>query len=333
MASSGRRGFTLIELLVVVAIIAVLIGLLLPAVQRVREAANRMSCQNNLKQLGVALHNHHVTYQTFPAGCSLPWNQWGHSPNFQLLPFLEQDNLFKIVDLSRGPYDPAAPDNQRAIAQKPKIFLCPSDVQQGSLTTGLGTSLGWTNYHGNAGTWVRLRGWDGVFGTSDDVSVGAPAGRARLAAVRIADVTDGTSNTAAFAEVCNGPGVAGTPPGQAHGLFRLRYTGADHPGRRAGRTPGSRLADGEPGAVHGRGLALPGLPVERGEHLAELVQPPAAAQQPVLAAQRRLVATRLARQQLPPRRRQRALVRRQRALRARGDRPRRLAGGRHPERE
>jgi prepilin-type N-terminal cleavage/methylation domain-containing protein/prepilin-type processing-associated H-X9-DG protein len=200
MVRPPRRGFTLIELLVVIAIIAILIGLLLPAVQKVREAANRMSCQNNLKQIGIGLHNYHGAQGAFPPGCSLRWDHWGQSPQTMILPYLEQGNTYLLFDITLGPYDTAS--NQRAIAQKPKIYLCPSDVQQGR-----DTPFGFTSYHANSGTWrITAGGWDGVFGTAIEYG-GIPA----QPAVRITEITDGTSNTALFAEVINGPYNATDP--------------------------------------------------------------------------------------------------------------------------
>lgn len=124
---SPRRGFTLIELLVVIAIIGVLIGLLLPAVQKVREAANRMKCANNLKQLGVALHNFHSTQGGFPKAGKLS-NQL--SWHVFILPFMEQDGLYRQFSFASGPYDGAGATgpnkNIIAINNKVNMFLCPT---------------------------------------------------------------------------------------------------------------------------------------------------------------------------------------------------------------
>src|SRR5262249_41445688 len=147
-----RAAFTLIELLVVIAIIAVLIGLLLPAVQKVREAANRMSCSNNLKQIGLALHNYESTNRVFP-GAYLRLSAADPDPNAQfagpfkglsllanLLPYVEQDNLYRRLDVSKSefstvniPPNGAHAGTNTAYATVVKTYLCPSDPTKPTL--------------------------------------------------------------------------------------------------------------------------------------------------------------------------------------------------------
>ncbi len=206
--SASRRGFTLIELLVVIAIIAILIGLLLPAIQKVREAANRATCQNNLKQIGVALHNYHNANNAFPCGSKDP-NIYGPSPLVYILPYIEQDILWQMDNLTQasGASDGGAtPDASDLVAQhRIKIYSCPSDPYPHPET-----EFGWTNYHSNYGTWVygAPSVWDGVFGP------GIPQGPAAqaLPPVALTDITDGSSNTGLFAEVAHPPADTATAP-------------------------------------------------------------------------------------------------------------------------
>jgi prepilin-type N-terminal cleavage/methylation domain-containing protein len=218
------RGFTLIELLVVIAIIGVLVGLLLPAVQKVREAANRISCVNNLKQMGLALHNYHDCQGSFPSGevsvlaspgWVLPANNCNAFPSelgpgwswFALmLPYLEQDNLYKSINFNRPLADPVNDAPRRTPV---KNFLCPSDTGPRLINvTTCGdppiptnkpqflTDAAVCSYVGCLGGGVdpsnpvyacyEFQPFNGVFH--------------RNSQIRIADITDGTSNTLGVGE-------------------------------------------------------------------------------------------------------------------------------------
>ena len=136
----GRSAFTLIELLVVLVIISLLVGILLPATQMVREAARRTGCSGNLKQIGIALQNYHASFDQFPMG-GFEWRGWNQPHRRQLawslyiLPFLEQQNTWELVDLDRGFDDPR---NANAAAKLIPNYICPSGIRGGSLSEGRG---------------------------------------------------------------------------------------------------------------------------------------------------------------------------------------------------
>jgi len=187
-----RSGFTLIELLVVIAIIAVLIALLLPAVQQAREAARRSQCKNNLKQIGLALHNYLDTYTKFPPGgtyASGTTAGGGWSAQARLLPFVDQANLQNLIDFSRN-YN-VAPNQNVVTAQRIALFMCPSDVNDRPFPDGATTYYP-TSYAANYGSWFL---WDPVSGRVGD---GVFAPNSKFAD---RDITDGTSNTIGFSEV------------------------------------------------------------------------------------------------------------------------------------
>jgi prepilin-type N-terminal cleavage/methylation domain-containing protein/prepilin-type processing-associated H-X9-DG protein len=188
--SARGRGFTLIELLVVIAIIAILIGLLLPAVQKVRAAAARTQCANNLKQMGLAMHGYHDTYKHFPAGfnnsSAAPGFNWGWAS--MILPWIEQTPLQNNLALTST----LAPNAFTTLAVP--IFMCPADGNPGPNNPWFPSDYGKSNYP-----------------ISEQISDGGSA-------YRILQITDGTSNTIMIGERDTVHNIGAVWPGRDNGL-------------------------------------------------------------------------------------------------------------------
>ena len=198
-------GFTLIELLVVIAIIAVLIALLLPAVQAAREAARRAQCINNLKQIGLALHNYHSTTNVFPQGGAVTssgigstsvWGAW--SAHSMLLPYLEQSQMYNALNFYWETRNNAYGEwiNSTVITSRLTAFQCPSSPVPPGSQTWYGAPFAGNNYFASTGSSLMWRGDQQFIPNGPFMVAGSPIG--------IRDIQDGTSNTVAFGEFRTG---------------------------------------------------------------------------------------------------------------------------------
>jgi prepilin-type N-terminal cleavage/methylation domain-containing protein/prepilin-type processing-associated H-X9-DG protein len=228
-----RAGFTLVELLVVIAIIGILIALLLPAVQAAREAARRAQCTNNLKQIGLALHNYHDTYNCFPMGWMIdrdhgtPFSGWGWG--VYLMPFLEQGALFDQMDPNRNClYDVAnnnlnPPIDRVILRTEIDGYRCPSDDTKSPNPDRDLNCAG--DYHVATSNYVCSKGFFSPSAWTSRNNNGVLYG---ISAVKFRDIKDGTSQTIAVGERCGahnaahwpGPGGLGSGPAVAAEVSR-----------------------------------------------------------------------------------------------------------------
>ncbi len=212
-----RRAFTLIELLVVIAIIAVLIALLLPAVQAAREAARRAQCTNNLKQIGLAMHNYNSQQNCFPpqvqnGGYKSAWgggiffDPWPLDWTASILSQMEQVPMYNSInfDFSAGV---SGPFNRTVLAQKVSSLMCPSEDMK---IPAASSTNGWKSYHANVGGPSVIMSWTGMFTTlqTDAYGQNGVYANSNCGVVDLSSVTDGTSNTCMVSETHLGSGNA-----------------------------------------------------------------------------------------------------------------------------
>ena len=248
------KGFTLIELLVVIAIIAILIGLLLPAVQKVREAAARTKCQNNLKQIGLGLHNYHSAYGKFPAGWKTNYpagataadGYWGWA--VELLPYVEQENLYRRIDPTTRRMRQVFQTDLAALRTPVPVYMCPSDTvyplnnnrKFRQMVSGQEIDVAISNYPGNGGN----SGDTGLFQANRQLAV--------------LEVIDGTSNTLAVGERASKVVGGASPNGLQHAALWVGISEAPNENGLVGQSAARgytyyRMPDGETGT----GAVLP----------------------------------------------------------------------------